>query len=101
MSSSAQAQADDPVTPALRYLADASVYLVPAFAGMTRCVCLSACPTLGVIARAGGRPKLEINISGRRARDMSLRLVFVYLLDDAALTETCAGINKARSRCSI
>jgi NADPH:quinone reductase len=45
---------------------------------------------------AARAPKLEISMSGRRARNMSLRFVFVYLLDDAALTETCAGINKAQ-----
>ena len=46
---------------------------------------------------AGRTPKLEISMSGRRARNMSLRFVFVYLLDDAALTETCAGINKVQA----
>ena len=46
---------------------------------------------------AARTPKLEISLSGRRARNMSLRFVFVYLLDDAALTETCAGINKAQA----
>ena len=46
---------------------------------------------------AARTPKLEISMSGRRARNMSLRFVFVYLLDDAALTETCAGINKAQA----
>ena len=46
---------------------------------------------------AARSPKLEISMSGRRARNMSLRFVFVYLLDDAARTETCAGINKAQA----
>lgn len=46
---------------------------------------------------AARAPKLEISMSGRRARNMSLRLVFVYQLDDAARTETCAGINKAQA----
>lgn len=46
---------------------------------------------------AARTPKLEISMSGRRARNMSLRFVFVYLLDDPALTETCAGINKAQA----
>jgi NADPH:quinone reductase len=41
--------------------------------------------------------KLEISMSDRRTRNMSLRFVFVYLLDDAALTETCAGINRAQA----
>jgi NADPH2:quinone reductase len=46
---------------------------------------------------AARTPKLEISTSGRRARNMSLRLVFVYLLDAAAQIETCAGINKAQA----
>jgi NADPH:quinone reductase len=46
---------------------------------------------------AARTPKLEISMSGRRARNMSLRIVFVYLLDGAAVTETCAGINKAQA----
>jgi hypothetical protein len=36
-------------------------------------------------------------MSGRRARNMSLRFIFVYLLDCAARIETCAGINKAQA----
>src|SRR5258706_12740096 len=42
-------------------------------------------------------PKVEISMSGRRARNMSLRFIFVYLLDDAALIATCSGINKAQA----
>ena len=36
-------------------------------------------------------------MSDRRARNMSLRFVYIYLLDDAAQNETCAGINKAQA----
>ena len=46
---------------------------------------------------AARTPKLEISMSGRRARNMSLRFVYIYLLDDAAQSETCAGINKAQA----
>jgi NADPH2:quinone reductase len=46
---------------------------------------------------AGRSPKAELSISGRRARNMSIRFIFVYLLDEAARIETCAGINKAAS----
>jgi NADPH2:quinone reductase len=46
---------------------------------------------------AGRAPKVEISMSGRRARNMSLRFILVYMLDDAALIETCAGINKAQA----
>ena len=53
----------------------------------------------GTICSFGARrtPKLDISISGRRALNMSLRFVYVYLLDDVALIETCAGINKAHA----
>jgi NADPH2:quinone reductase len=46
---------------------------------------------------AGRTPKVEITMLGRRARNMSLRFIVVYTLDDAAIVETCAGINKAQA----
>src|SRR5258708_23339971 len=46
---------------------------------------------------AGRTPKVEISMPGRRARNMSLRFIFVYRLDDAALVETCVGVNKAQA----
>jgi len=45
---------------------------------------------------AARMPALEIGLSGRRARNMSLRFVYIYLLDATAQTETCAGINTAQ-----
>jgi NADPH:quinone reductase len=53
----------------------------------------------GTICSFGARrtPKVDISISGRRALNMSLRFVHVYLLDDAARIETSAGINKAHA----
>src|SRR4029077_12351226 len=44
---------------------------------------------------AGRTPKVEVSMSGRRARNMTLRFIVVYTLDNAALIETCAGVNKA------
>jgi NADPH2:quinone reductase len=46
---------------------------------------------------AGRTPTGEISMSGRRARNLSRRFFFVSMLDDAALIETCAGINKAQA----
>jgi NADPH2:quinone reductase len=46
---------------------------------------------------AARTPKLEMSTSGRRARNMSLRFVYIYLLDEAARNETCAGINQAQA----
>jgi len=47
---------------------------------------------------AGRMPKVEISMSGRRARNLSLRFIVVYTLDDAAVIEICAGINKAQEQ---
>jgi NADPH2:quinone reductase len=50
---------------------------------------------------AGRVPKVEVSMLGRRARNMSLRFIVVYTLDDAALIETCAGVNKAQAEAAL
>jgi NADPH:quinone reductase-like Zn-dependent oxidoreductase len=42
-------------------------------------------------------PERSVTYVSERARNMSLRFIFVYMLDDAALIETCVGINKAQA----
>jgi hypothetical protein len=39
--------------------------------------------------------RVEISMSDRRAQHVAA-IIFVYLLDEAAQIETCAGINKAQ-----
>jgi NADPH2:quinone reductase len=40
-------------------------------------------------------PSIPVTQSGRRARNMGLQFVFVYLLDAATFAATCAGIEEA------
>lgn len=40
-------------------------------------------------------PKAEIVVSPRRARNMSIHFVFVYMLNPDAIRETCALVNRA------
>ncbi|MGE3644317.1 MAG: NADPH:quinone reductase [Beijerinckiaceae bacterium] len=40
-------------------------------------------------------PKAEIIVSPRRARNMSIHFVFVYMLNPKAIEDTCALVNKA------
>ena len=42
-----------------------------------------------------GSPTATIDIGGRRARNMSIRFIFVYLLDEAMARETCEGVERA------
>lgn len=42
-------------------------------------------------------PNAEITISPRRARNMSIHFVFVYMLNPKAIAETCALVNKAQA----
>lgn len=42
-------------------------------------------------------PKAEITVSPRRARNMSIHFVFVYMLNPKAIAETCAIVNKAQA----
>lgn len=53
----------------------------------------------GVIASYASAhvPKAEITVSPRRARNMSMHLVFVYMLNDKAVADTCALINRAEA----
>ena len=44
---------------------------------------------------AASVPTLAVNMSGRKARNFSLHLIFVYLLDSATAAATCAGIEEA------
>ena len=37
-------------------------------------------------------------MSGRRARNMSLRFIVVYTLDETAMVETCAGVTRRRRK---
>ena len=43
-------------------------------------------------------PKAEITVSPRRARNMSIHFIFVYMLNPAAITETCALVNAAEGQ---
>jgi NADPH2:quinone reductase len=42
---------------------------------------------------AAAVPSVAVTQSGRRARNMSLNFIFVYMLDEATFAATCAGIN--------
>jgi NADPH2:quinone reductase len=42
-------------------------------------------------------PKAEITVSPRRARNMSIHFVFVYMLNPKAIGETCAIVNRAQA----
>ncbi len=44
---------------------------------------------------AASAPTLSLALSGRKARNLSMHLIFVYLLDAATFETTCAGINAA------
>ncbi len=44
---------------------------------------------------AASAPTMPVTQIGRRARNMSLHFIFVYMLDDATFEATCAGINEA------
>lgn len=44
---------------------------------------------------AASAPVLPVTQIGRRARNMSLHFIFVYMLDDETFEATCAGINEA------
>ncbi len=46
-------------------------------------------------------PVATLNIGARRARNLSVRVIFVYLLSPQAILETCAGVNKAISEGKI
>ena len=43
---------------------------------------------------AASAPSVPVTQTGRRARNMGLHFIFVYLLDDATFSATCAGINE-------
>ena len=47
---------------------------------------------------AAAAPSLAIALAGRRARNMSLHFIFVYLLDEATQRTTCAGIIEAEAQ---
>lgn len=51
----------------------------------------------GVIASYASAhvPKAEITVSPRRARNMSIHFVFVYMLNPAAILDTCRLVNEA------
>jgi NADPH:quinone reductase len=51
----------------------------------------------GVIVSFGGAsaPSVPVTQIGRRARNMALHFIFVYLLDTATFAATCAGIEEA------
>ena len=50
----------------------------------------------GTICNFGsGSPTATIDIAGRRARNMSIRFIFVYLLDEAMRRATCEGVERA------
>ena len=51
----------------------------------------------GVIASyaSAHAPKAEITVSPRRARNMSMHFVFVYMLNPRAIVDTCALVNAA------
>jgi NADPH2:quinone reductase len=42
---------------------------------------------------AASSPTVPVTQTGRRARNMSLHFIFVYLLSEAQFSSTCAGIN--------
>ncbi len=44
---------------------------------------------------AASVPTLSLAMSGRKARNLSVHLIFVYMLTEAAFEATCAGINAA------
>lgn len=44
---------------------------------------------------AASAPTIALSMSGRKARNFSLHLIFVYLLDPATAAATCAGIEAA------
>jgi NADPH2:quinone reductase len=44
---------------------------------------------------AASTPTLSLSLSGRKARNISIHLIFVYLLDEATAAATCAGIEEA------
>ena len=44
---------------------------------------------------AASAPKVTMSLNGRRARNMSLHFIFVYLLDPATAEATCRGIEAA------
>jgi NADPH2:quinone reductase len=46
-------------------------------------------------------PIAHLNIGARRARNMSVRVIFVYLLSPSAIEETCAGISQAMHETNI
>ena len=46
---------------------------------------------------AASAPKVALSMSGRRARNMSLHFIFVYLLDPVAAEATCRGIEEAEA----
>ncbi len=58
-----------------------------------------------IIAEGGGiasygaavQPKATLTLAGRRARNLSIHFVFVYLLSPAIVDETCAGILRAQA----
>ncbi len=51
----------------------------------------------GVIASYASAhvPKAEITVSPRRARNMSIHFIFVYMLNAGAISETCELVNRA------
>ena len=51
----------------------------------------------GTVCNFGsGSSKATIDIAGRRARNMSIRFIFVYQLDEAMARETCEGVERAQ-----
>lgn len=53
----------------------------------------------GAIASYGAvvQPKATLTLAGRRARNLSLQFVFVYLLKPGVVDDTCAGILRAQA----
>lgn len=47
---------------------------------------------------AASSPTVSVTQTGRRARNMSLHFIFVYLLDEPTFAATCAGINACASQ---
>jgi len=46
---------------------------------------------------AASTPSVPVTQTGRRARNMGLHFIFVYLLDEPTFAATCAGINEVAS----